>query len=95
VENPNDELKPEMLARFRIVTGADVAAPAVPADAVVYEGDSAHVWVANDAKKTLEIRPVKLGRGDDGMIEVLAGLNPGEKVVSSGAVFIDRAAAGD
>jgi membrane fusion protein, heavy metal efflux system len=95
VENPNDELKPEMLARFRIVTGADVAAPAVPVDAVVYEGDSAHVWVANDAKKTLEIRPVKLGRGDDGMIEVLAGLNPGEKVVSSGAVFIDRAAAGD
>ena len=95
VENPNEELKPEMLARFRIVTGADVADPAVPADAVVYEGNTAHVWVADEAKKTLEIRPIKPGRSDGGMIEVLAGLRPGEKVVTSGAVFIDRAAAGD
>lgn len=95
VENPDGELKPEMLARFRIVTGADRAEPAVPADAVVYEGNSAHVWVADPAKKTLEIRPIKPGGAEDGMIEVLAGLKPGEKVVTSGAVFIDRAATGD
>jgi cobalt-zinc-cadmium efflux system membrane fusion protein len=95
VENPDLALKPEMLARFRILTGAAVAAPAVPADAVVFEGDTAHVWVADDGKKTLEIRPIRHGRSEDDMIEVLAGLKPGEKVVTAGAVFIDRAAAGD
>jgi cobalt-zinc-cadmium efflux system membrane fusion protein len=95
VENPDLALKPEMIARFRILTGADVENPAVPAAAVVYEGDTAHVWAADDTAKTLEIRPIKPGRSVDGMIEVLAGLKPGDKVVTAGAVFIDRAASGD
>jgi multidrug efflux pump subunit AcrA (membrane-fusion protein) len=29
------------------------------------------------------------------VVQVLDGLKPGEKIVTSGAVFIDRAAAGD
>jgi hypothetical protein len=29
------------------------------------------------------------------MIEVLGGLAPGEKIVTSGTLFIDRATAGD
>jgi cobalt-zinc-cadmium efflux system membrane fusion protein len=95
VENPNEELKPEMFASFRIITGADTANPAVPQNAVVYEGDTAHVWVADDTAKTLAIRPIKPGRTRDGVIEVLAGLKAGEKVVTAGAVFIDRAATGD
>jgi cobalt-zinc-cadmium efflux system membrane fusion protein len=95
VENPNEELKPEMFASFRIITGADTANPAVPQNAVVYEGDTAHVWVADDTAKTLAIRPIKPGRTRDGVIEVLAGLKAGEEVVTAGAVFIDRAATGD
>jgi membrane fusion protein, heavy metal efflux system len=95
VENPNEELKPEMFASFRIITGADAASPAVPQNAVVYEGDTAHVWVADDKAKTLAIRPIKPGRTRDGAIEVLAGLKAGEEVVTAGAVFIDRASTGD
>jgi cobalt-zinc-cadmium efflux system membrane fusion protein len=95
VENPNAELKPEMFASFRIITGADAANPAVPQNAVVYEGDTAHVWVADDRAKTLAIRPFKPGRSRDGVIEVLGGLKAGEKVVTAGAVFIDRASTGD
>jgi membrane fusion protein, heavy metal efflux system len=95
VENPNHELKPEMFARFRIITGEDAAAPGAPESAVVYEGDTAHVWLANPAMKTLTIRPIKAGRDHDGTIEVLSGLKPGDAVVTNGAVFIDRAAAGD
>jgi cobalt-zinc-cadmium efflux system membrane fusion protein len=95
VENPNGELKPEMLADFRIITGQDAAAPAVPAQAVVYEGTNAHLWVADPRQKTLGIRQVKLGRINSGMVEVVAGLKAGESVVVSGAVFIDRAAAND
>jgi len=95
VENPNGELKPEMFASFRIITGADTAGPAVPQDAVVYEGDTAHVWVADDQAKTLAIQPIKPGRTRDGFIEVLSGLKAGQKIVTAGAVFIDRASTGD
>jgi cobalt-zinc-cadmium efflux system membrane fusion protein len=95
VENPNGELKPEMLANFRIVTGEDAAAPAVPTQAVVYDGTNAHLWVADPHEKKLGIRQVKLGRISNGMVEVVDGLKAGESVVVSGAVFIDRAAATD
>jgi cobalt-zinc-cadmium efflux system membrane fusion protein len=95
VENPGGELKPEMFASFRIITGADTADPAVPQDAVVYEGDTAHVWVADDQAKTLAIQPITPGRTRDGLVQVLAGLKAGQKIVTAGAVFIDRAVTGD
>jgi cobalt-zinc-cadmium efflux system membrane fusion protein len=96
VDNPGGVLKPEMFARFRIISGpAPGPSPAVPDKSVVYEGATAHVWLANDANKTLSIRQIKVGRVIDGEVQVLEGLKQGDKVVTSGAVFIDRAATGD
>jgi len=95
IDNTDGALKPEMLANFRIVTGADESASSVPKDAVVFEGTAAHVWVANPEKKTLEIRPVDLGLIQGGQIQVTNGLKAGEQIVVAGAVFIDRAASGD
>lgn len=95
VENPRGELKPEMLAGFHIVTGEDAVAPAVAEDALVYEGSNVHVWAADPAARTLEIRQVKVGRLKSGMAEILEGLKVGDTVVAAGAVFIDRAASGD
>jgi cobalt-zinc-cadmium efflux system membrane fusion protein len=95
VENPAGELKPEMFASFRIITSEDAAAPGVPEAAIVYEGEDAHVWLANDKDKTLEIRPIKIGRIRRGVVEALEGLKPGDKIVTSGSVFIDRAVSGD
>jgi cobalt-zinc-cadmium efflux system membrane fusion protein len=95
VDNRTGELKPEMFATFRIVTGEDATATAVPEEAVVFEGSTAHVWVAHPDAKTLEIRPIVPGRTHGGLIEVLSGLAPDDHIVTSGAVFIDRAAAGD
>ena len=43
IQNTNLELKPEMFASFRIIAGQGKPMPAVPADAVVYEGASARV----------------------------------------------------
>jgi cobalt-zinc-cadmium efflux system membrane fusion protein len=96
VENPDGVLKPEMFARFRIISGpSNGPSSAVLDKSVVYEGANAHVWLANDAGKTLAIRQIKVGRVTGGIVQVLDGLKPGDKVVTSGAVFIDRAAAGD
>ncbi len=95
VENPGGELKPEMFASFRIITGEDDIAPGVPESAIVYEGESAHVWLANEKAKTLEIRPIKIGRNRHGVVETLEGLKVGDQIVTSGSVFIDRAVNGE
>jgi len=63
----------------------------VPQQAIVYEGETARVWVAS-ADDTIAARPVRVGQTADGMVEILSGLSEGEKVVTSGALFIDRAA---
>jgi membrane fusion protein, heavy metal efflux system len=94
VENPRGELKPGMFANFSIITGEAATAPAVPQRAIVYEGDTARVWVAED-DGTIAARSIGTGRIADGMVEILAGVSPGEKVVTSGALFIDRAANND
>jgi cobalt-zinc-cadmium efflux system membrane fusion protein len=83
-----------MFADFEIVTAAGVGAPAVPEAAVVYEGSDAHVWVADPVHKTLAIRDIGVGRIRHGMVEVLHGLQAGDSVVTSGAVFIDRTLSG-
>ena len=90
VANPDGALKPQMFANFTIVTGAPVSEPAVPASAIVYEGNTARVWVARD-DGTLAGRGVTTGRTEDGLVEIKEGLSPGEKIVTRGTLFIDRA----
>jgi len=94
VENPDDALKPGMFANFSIITGEASTSPAVPPEAIVYEGERARVWVAGDSE-ILALREIRTGRISDGMVEVLTGLSVGDKVVTSGTVFIDRAAKAD
>ena len=94
VENADGALKPGMFANFSIITGEATIAPAVPQGAIVYEGEQARVWVAGEGD-TLALREIRTGRTSDGMVEFRAGLSPGEKVVTSGTVFIDRAARAD
>jgi cobalt-zinc-cadmium efflux system membrane fusion protein len=94
VENPDGALKPGMFANFSIITGEAETAPAVPQYAIVYEGDAARVWVAGE-DGTITARAVRVGQIADGMVQILAGLSQGEKVVTSGALFIDRAARHD
>lgn len=91
IDNHDFALKPQMFGSFTILTGAASVSPAVPERGVVYEGQKAHVWVANPVDKTLEMRQVHAGRVSNGMVEITEGLNPGEHIVTTGAVFIDRA----
>jgi cobalt-zinc-cadmium efflux system membrane fusion protein len=89
--NPGGLLKPEMFADYEIVTSQASSALAVPEAAVIYEGQSAHVWLARP-DRTLALQPVRLGRSAHGFVEVLDGLRPGDAVATAGALFIDRAA---
>lgn len=90
IDNAGGVLKPEMFASFSIATGSESAAPAVPEEAVVYEGRTARVWVAGQGGR-IALRQVTPGRVTEGMVEIVKGLASGEQVVTSGTLFIDRA----
>jgi membrane fusion protein, heavy metal efflux system len=91
IENADGALKPEMFASLAITTSADSEAPAVPQDAVIYEGDSARVWLLLNGND-VGLRRIRVGRQLDGKVEVLEGVSAGQRVVTRGALFIDRAA---
>jgi cobalt-zinc-cadmium efflux system membrane fusion protein len=91
IDNADGALRPEMLATLSIDAGEAQSAPAVRASAVVYEGERAHVWVET-TDGAIGIREIRAGRSDAGLVEVLEGLKAGERVVTRGSLFIDRAA---
>lgn len=93
VQNPGGELKPQMFASFTIATSAAVRAPAVPQSALLYDGDIVRVFVVA-ADGSISGRNVQVGRSHDGMVEVTSGLHAGERIVTAGTLFIDRAVEG-
>ena len=61
ITNPGRELLPEMFATFRIISGDARMGAAVPADAVIYEGAQARVWVARPDQKVVVSRSIEVG----------------------------------
>lgn len=82
VANPRNRLKPGMFAAVRIVTMEKPDALVLPEGAVLRESGKALVVVEEDAQYRL--REVRLGPAVDGMIEIVAGLDAGDRVVTSG-----------
>jgi cobalt-zinc-cadmium efflux system membrane fusion protein len=61
----------------------------VPVEAVIRDGDLAFVWVER-GPTLLERRKVKLGIEQNGRLQIREGLQPGERVVVRGAIFVDN-----
>lgn len=93
IDNKDGLLKPEMFANVTIYSAGDRAAPAVPKQALIYEGDQVRIWVARE-DKSVELRQIKIGLINGNLAEVTSNLKPGEKIVVKGSLFIDRAASG-
>jgi membrane fusion protein, heavy metal efflux system len=93
IDNSRHLLRPEMFASVTILTGEGDNSLAVPQEAIIYDGKTAHVWIARD-DKSVERRDIKTGLSNGNMIQVVEGLRQGENVVSKGSLFVDRAAAG-
>jgi Cu(I)/Ag(I) efflux system membrane fusion protein/cobalt-zinc-cadmium efflux system membrane fusion protein len=87
--NPGLELKPDMYANVQIATEAVKGALAIPADAILRSGQGAVVFVSRGEGK-FDPRPVETGAsGDDGYVQILAGLNAGDNVVTSAQFMLD------
>ncbi|WP_425328483.1 efflux RND transporter periplasmic adaptor subunit [Rhodopseudomonas palustris] len=93
LDNPDGALKPEMFANVTIYSASDHPAVGVPRTALIYEGDQVRVWVARD-DRSIELRTIKPGLTAGNLVEVIGNLKPGEKIVTKGSLFIDRAATG-
>jgi cobalt-zinc-cadmium efflux system membrane fusion protein len=93
IDNPQGLLKPEMFASVTILTGDERMTAALPRDALIYEGNAVRAWVARD-DKAIELRQIKTGLSSGRMIQVLDGVQPGERVITKGSLFIDRVAIG-
>jgi cobalt-zinc-cadmium efflux system membrane fusion protein len=93
VDNKDFVLKPEMFANVTIYSAGDRPAVGVPKTALIYEGDQVRIWVAHP-DRTIELREIKPGLTNGDLVEVAGNLKPGERIVTKGALFIDRAASG-
>jgi len=82
---PNDtrRLKPGMFANLDLTLKLKDNAVVIPEGAVMASGDRTLVYVVG-ADDTAQIRPVKLGIRMPGSVEVVSGLQSGERVVAEG-----------
>jgi cobalt-zinc-cadmium efflux system membrane fusion protein len=92
IRDPEGLLRAGMFANFTIRIAPPFQATAVPAAAIVREGDgSMSVWITSD-RRHFEKRTVRIALQQNGMVQILEGVRPGELVVSEGAVFVSNKA---
>jgi membrane fusion protein, heavy metal efflux system len=90
IDDPQHLLRSGMFASFVIHVGDPVPSLAVPNEGVVREGDGTMtVWVTTDRRRFTK-RTVKIGLQQDGWTQILEALQPGETVVTDGAVFLSN-----
>ncbi|MGY3590229.1 cobalt-zinc-cadmium efflux system membrane fusion protein [Bradyrhizobium sp. USDA 4341] len=90
IDDPQHKLRAGMLASFTIETEPPKLSVCVPLDAIVREGDGTMtVWVTTDGRK-FDRRTVTIGMEQDGWRQILNGLAAGEKVASTGAIFLSN-----
>jgi len=88
VANPDGLLRADMAATAEVEAPLGGPAVAVPDSAVIDSGTRRVVLVERGEGK-YEPRPVKLGARVPGFVQVLEGVKPGERVVTSATFLID------
>jgi Cu(I)/Ag(I) efflux system membrane fusion protein len=89
--NLHESLKPNMYANVKIYGGPKENVIVIPLEALIRTGRDEHVIVATGAGR-FEARPVHAGIESGDWVEILEGVQPGEKVVVSGQFLIDSEA---
>jgi RND family efflux transporter MFP subunit len=86
-ENPGQALRLGMTAKVQIFSGQGQESVLIPASAVQDESGTPVVYVQTGGESFVR-RLVQTGPRDGNNIAILAGLEPGERVVSKGAYLI-------
>ncbi|HET55850.1 MAG TPA: efflux RND transporter periplasmic adaptor subunit [Ignavibacteria bacterium] len=89
--NPQNKIKIGMFAEVFMKVGDEIEALAIPESAIVNE-DGLHTAYVQLEGEAFEKRILKTGIIDQGLVQVLEGLNEGERVVTRGAYQVRLAA---
>ncbi|HVW30864.1 MAG TPA: efflux RND transporter periplasmic adaptor subunit [Polyangiaceae bacterium] len=87
VANADERLKPDMFARVDLAHQSGAKSIAIPAKAVMSDSEHSRV-IIDTGNGTFKSRVVSVGPEVDGMVRVLGGLKPGERIVTDGALFL-------
>lgn len=90
-DNPDETLRPNMLAEVTIYGGPKPDVLAIPREALIETGKAQRVVVA-EGEGRFRSREVSIGVERGGWVEVLSGIEEGERVVVSGQFLIDSEA---
>ncbi len=90
-DNADGKLQPNMYARVAILASPDHDAVYIPSSALIRTGQSERVAVALGGGR-FDICPVEAGFESGGVVQILKGLSPGQKVVVSSQFLIDSEA---
>jgi membrane fusion protein (multidrug efflux system) len=82
IDNADGRLKPGLFARVRLQIANKGDAIQIPEQAIFPQGEQQFVYVIEDGKANL--RPVTIGLRTTGLAEIVAGLKPGEVVITAG-----------
>jgi membrane fusion protein (multidrug efflux system) len=82
IGSSNETLKPGMFARLKIITDTKTDAIVVPKRALVSDDGKQAVFVV--AQDLARKRQVEVGFNDEGRVEILSGLEEGDRVVTIG-----------
>ncbi len=91
LENPEGAVRPGMLAELHIATGEHQAAVAIPMDAVVVDQGLPTAYVMLEGE-LFQKRDLEVGAKDGNWVEVVRGIEAGEKVATRGAYIVKLAA---
>ncbi len=83
IPNAEHHLKPGMFANLDLTLTLRQEAIVIPESALMSQGDRTLVYVI-DGSNNAQVRPVKVGLRIPNQIEILSGIQPGEKVVAEG-----------
>jgi len=83
IPNADHRLKPGMFANVDVVVLEKEGALLVPESAMVYDRHGNYVWRLDDEDRAEKI-PVTIGLRRNGLVEIVAGIGPGDRIVSAG-----------
>jgi RND family efflux transporter MFP subunit len=86
-DNPNNELKADAYGEAKLQTAA-ARKLVVPRSAVMNSGDRQIVFIDHGSGR-FEPRQVTAGQEYDGRVEIVSGLQAGERIVTSGNFLLD------
>ena len=80
-----------MFGKVKLYTLDYEGAVALPSDAIVTKGDKPYLYVVKD-DDTVEQREITIGKSVDGIVQILSGIEQGERVVVEGGQVLSNGA---